>query len=395
MRSIRTLRRALAFAWMIVPAGAAAAQDAAAIGDMERRHVDFVKPGRVCTLDAALEAIELLERLDLPADKLTPQQRTRLFELEVYAALGSGDVARAGKALASLRETEVDKALLADAELAHALAAGDAKAAKEAIEKLPKAETPAQNRQREALKVGLAEVGTRAPEATIVTADGGRIAAHDRNKTVLLIDFWATKHAHSQAALAALRMLSVETEPELLFLMVGVNTDSDTTKAKKYVADKKLNWKQCYEGKESGAPITHTAFKIGAPPVRQVLIDGRGYVRASGPISEPGIVYAARAALGEAKGLFPYVAPRNLAGEPAVKEPGAGAAGGGAVKKADAKPAAGELPSNPDAANLLLRARAAMRAGMRNEARKLFQEIIDKYPGTKEAKEAEELMPSP
>jgi hypothetical protein len=278
-----------------------------------------------------------------------------------------------------------------------AIAAGDTRRALNAhitIGKLGPPEDESLKSRRAQMYMCMNDIGTPAPEVTIITTDGSKLSPAKRKGAVLLLDFWSTKNAPTAEALAALKFIAADYSAEMMFEMVGVNSDDagDADKARKWAGEKGASWKQCYEGKSSAAPITHGAFKIAKPAARSILIDGKGFIRASGTATEPAFVYAVRCAVAEAKGQFDYISPKDKDGKPAYTEP-VGEITSGRKKDEAREPGKDELPSNPDAANLLLRARAAMRAGMRNEAKKLFQEVIDKYPGTKEAKEAEELMP--
>jgi hypothetical protein len=120
-----------------------------------------------------------------------------------------------------------------------------------------------------------------------------------------------------------------------------------------------------------------------------VLIDSRGYVRAAGDAAGPAFRYAVRAAVAEARGQFSYIAPRSIDGKSAVPESGAAAGG---PRKKPPESGGGELRDDPDAQAKLTLARTYIRTGKRTEAKRLFQEIVRDYPGTRQAKEAQEYL---
>ena len=120
------------------------------------------------------------------------------------------------------------------------------------------------------------------------------------------------------------------------------------------------------------------------------------FARAAGAASETELVYALRAAVAEAKGAYAVMRPKTTAGE-AVPEPVAAKPAGTESAKADATPQAtgkSDLPHNQEAARLLNEARVFQKTGRKTDARRVLQEIIDKYPGTWEAAEAKERLES-
>ena len=128
-----------------------------------------------------------------------------------------------------------------------------------------------------------------------------------------------------------------------------------------------------------------------------MLIDRRGFIRAVGSTADAGFVYAVRAAVAEARGDYEYISPTTLSGEKAAPTPGGGAALAAEEKKPDKQNpnASGDLPSNAEARQKLQQAHAMRRGGKKTDAKRMYQEIVRDYPGTKEAQEAQEWLEQP
>jgi tetratricopeptide (TPR) repeat protein len=231
-------------------------------------------------------------------------------------------------------------------------------------------------------------VGKKAPDVLIRTEDLTEFSTTGRGNKVLLIDFWNVLLPPDEQQVKALRDLYEEYRYSVHVEFVGVNADAEARvdEAKQFAQNNGYVWKQRYECQAREAPITHQAFHAGNPPW-QVLVDTFGYVRAIGVASEPGFQYALRAATAEAHGDYEMVMPRDRDGTqptpPSVTvEPKA--------KKFSRRQ--GELPSNPEARSKLNLARIYLKTGKRTDAKRLFEEIVRDYPGTQEAKEAQEYL---
>jgi hypothetical protein len=270
-----------------------------------------------------------------------------------------------------------------------AVAAGDAKQARAALDataqnKAAHVDPADVTRAREALD----RVGTQVPAELLAKLTG--VTSGPRKAIVL--DFWNTRKAPPDAAVQGLSALRADFETELAFELIGVNTDGPAggQKARDAARQRGYEWKQHFDAEPAGA-----ATKLLQPrdPPWLVLIDSRGFVRAVGSGADPALTYAVRAAVAEARGDHEYVAPVTVKGERVGPAP---AASGGPVAKAGGKKDdAGswdQLPSNPDAAAKLNTARAFMKTGKRKDAKRLLEEIIRDYPGTREAHLAQELI---
>ena len=293
---------------------------------------------------------------------------------------------RAGSLLSEFPD---DAAVFEVAYLA-ACAAGDAKLGSDVLKKLAKGAKDDRRRRLAQHRRWIRGVGKKAPEVEIRTEDMTGFKTARRGDRILLIDFWNVVSTREDDTSAALRALHEEYQHSLHVDFVGVNADAEARvpEAKEFAKESGYVWKQRYEYAATDAPITHQVFRAGTPPW-QVLIDTFGYVRAVGSVREPGFQYALRAAVAEARGDYEIVLPRTRGGmqperasakvEPQVKKPG--------------QPE-GELRSDPDAAAKLTLARTYRKTGTRTDAKRLFEEIVRDYPGTREAKEAQEYLDS-
>ncbi len=371
--------RVAAFFAAAIAAGAWA-QDATLSRELSALHARVVRPAVLVSVQDGEAVLERLEQLVPDSGKLQPPERVRALEIEIWAALATGNAGRALERYEELRSLVPEAAGTRSAGYAVGLAAGRAALVAEAAE--------AHKDRGRFLRAVAERIGQAAPEGAIRTEGGEEISLRQRENAVLLLDFWSTRRPPDRQRIEALRAVHREYEKEPFFEMVGVNADApgDLEKARKFAADSGCVWKQCFEQTAEKAPVTHGAFRIGPEGVSGILIDSRGRVRAAGEITDPALVYAVRAAVAEARGDFPYLPPRSLAAQAAAD---AQAAGG---KDKSEPQATGDLPSNPEAASKLRQAHAFRRTGRKTDARRLYQEIVRDYPGTREAAEAQEML---
>ena len=223
-------------------------------------------------------------------------------------------------------------------------------------------------------------VGGPAPDVQITAEDGKPVSVGGKGGTVLLIDFW-NSHDTTPDYAQALKQLHDAYRSELYVQFLGVNTDGEVAaeQAHKFAREAGFTWPQHYERESRRAPISHGKFKAGPPPWT-IVIDGAGRVRAVGAVTDPAFCYALRTAVREASSQF--ATDDSDTSDGAKAEPAAPR-----VSKND-------LPSNPEAEAMLRQARAYIRSGMRNKAKELLREIIRKYPGTREAYDAEDRLRS-
>ena len=338
--------------------------------------------------EQATQYADRLQSWSLKSEALSPADRVKLGCVEVYLAAARGDAATALTRAQQLIKNFPEDRFAQVAAYVAAGAAGDAQLGYELASKLGKGADADQRRAWSTRRRWLREVGKQAPEIDIRAADGTVYQTQRRNTRVLLIDFWNTLETPTDALAKSNVSLYRQYRNSRYFDMVGVNTDAESrvSTAHEFAKTAGYDWNQVYELTSVNAPIAHKAFHAGNPPW-QVLIDVYGYVRAVGDATEPGFQYALRAAVAESEGRFAAVMPRTREGEQAQMAKVE-------ITAAPAKQQGGEgdLPSNPDAASKLRQARAFLRTGLRTKAKDLLEEIVRDYPGTAEARDAQEYL---
>lgn len=366
----------------------AAAQDPAAIAEMEKLFKSIVKADSLPDQKDAIAAYAKMNELNLPIESLQPAQQVMALRTAIHAAAGCGQAAAAGERAEKLHSLgqKLDATAL-ESVILGATVAGDAKLADETLDTLSK---DPQLKDRKGIadrRRRLELVGQSASEESFVTEDGTIVELASREGVVLLLDFWNMLDKPSDANLKALRGLYDGLKSDEKFLLVGVNSDSTArlAKAREFVKSNKIEWKQHYEEKMTNAPLTHEAFHTGRPPW-QVLIDKNGYIRAVGHAAEPAFRAAVLAAVSEARGSASVTMARDIQGKKAESREAAPV-----VHQTKAKDG-GKLPSNPEAASMLREARAYLKTGLKTKAQEVLKKIIEQYPGTQEAEDAKYLL---
>jgi hypothetical protein len=374
-------------------ASGARAQSAAVLTELGRLHERIADPDQVLAIPEARQAKARLAEWKLAPEQLSPADRARLRQIEVCIALSDGDAKTALRHARTLVEEFPDDPERCATAYVAACAAGDAKLGYDLLKKLARGATGEQRRLISRRRRWIRGVGRSAPDVEIRAEDATVFRPTRRGERVLLIDFWNVPQTRAGDSGAALRELYKQYENSRHIEFVGVNADAepDVPAAQEFAEQRGYVWQQRYERTAIDAPITHQAFRAGAPPW-QVLIDTFGVVRAAGSVAEPGFQYAVRAAVAEARGDYEIVLPRARDGTQPAR-PSAGIT----VAPQSGRPSdAGdqELPSNPDALAKLTQARAFLKAKSRSRAIALFEEIVREYPGTREAQEAQEYLDS-
>jgi thiol-disulfide isomerase/thioredoxin len=371
--------------------GPVRAQSESTLKELQKLHASLNQPGVVVTQDDGKKAEGRLLEWGLTADTMSGDAKRKLLAVEALAAAATGDAAKAGKKAAALIADAGDDVAALEAAYCGASAAGDAQVAEEALKKLSDKTQGEAKKSVSRRRSWIAQVGREAPDVSIATDDVKDISPRKRGDKVLLLDFWNTLAEPPKEHIERLKKLHAEFQGDANIEFVGINAESESRldKAKEFAKRSGFAWPQRYEGVAIKAPITHEAFKAGQPPW-VVLIDSYGFIRAVGAPGEPGFDYALRAALAEARGDFPPVMPRTRDGKQAKRESQTVSGGEGASKPGAAP--ASDLPSNPEARKLLQEAHAMRRTGMKTKSKEMYQRIISEYPGTKEAKEAQEWI---
>ena len=372
--------------------GLAFGQPAATLSELQKLHATLTKPGTVLSRDQAKQAEGRLLEWGLTADAMSGESKRRLLAVETLIAAGMGDAAKAGPKAAALLAEAGDEIGALEAAYAGACAASDAQTAEAALKKLAEKTEGEAKKSVGRRRLWIGHVGREAPDMAITTDDVKDINPRKRGDKILIIDFWNTLSEPGKDQLERMKKLHEEFQSDANVEFLGVNAEAESRvdKAKDFAKRSGMSWPQRYEGVGIKAPITHEAFKAGQPPW-VVLIDSYGYIRAIGVPGEPGFEYAFRAALAEARGDYPPVMPRTRDGKQAKRESQT-VSGGEANKPTAGAAPAGELPSNPEARKLLTEAHAMRRTGIKTKAQEIYKRIIQEFPNTKEAKEAQEWV---
>ncbi len=372
--------------WM---ASRAAGQSSDALRALQALHDRVADPGKVLSEREAETAAAARAAWKLDGATLSSEDRGRLLRVEVYIALGRGQAQEALERAQQLYKTFPRDAASLEAVYLAACAAGDARLGGKALRKLARVRK-SERRQVAQRRRWLRRVGTPAPDVVIHTDGGKDVRVRRRRGRLLLLDFWNTTSAPPDEASRALVGLFEQYGKDHRIEFVGVNADAESrgAAARKFAAERGYVWPQCYEAVARDAPITHKAFHAGRPPW-QVLVDAMGYVRAVGDARTPAMQYALRAAVHEARGDAPAVLVCDARGRRPQR---ASETIEAAPRASDA--AAEQKPSNPEAARKLTLARTYLKTGRRTDAKRLFEEIVRDYPGTPEAREAQEYLES-
>lgn len=375
--------------WLAV---AALGQSQTTLRGLQVLHDRLADPDRVLTTAEARRASDRLAEWRLTPEKLTPDDRARLWRLQLYVALAEGDARGALEQARRLHGEFADQPATLEAVYLAACAAGDAQLGSDVLAQLSKGATGDRRRLLSQRRRWMRGVGEKAPDVVIRAEDMTDFPVLRRGDKVLVIDFWNVLLKPDERNVQALRGLYAEYQHSLHVEFVGVNADAEArvVEARKFAQENEYVWKQRYEYEARRAPITHQAFHAGKPPW-QVLIDTFGYVRAIGAVHEPGFQYALRAVVPEARGDREAVMPRTRDGQQPTR---ASARVEPKDKDRESEEAEGEPESDPEARAKLNLARTYLKTGRRTDAKRLFEEIVRDYPGTREAKEAQEYLDS-
>lgn len=342
-------------------------------------------------------ALEQVKRLDVALDELTPADRAKVLQVQVYASLAIGDVRGAQAALAQLEKDGADSPDTLRARWSVAAVAGDAEKALRTLETLHvKGIAPGRSvgpRMRQLDLIG------EAASDQIVRAEGGQsVALRERKGRVLVIDFWSVAQKPEEAEVEALRRLYEVYGKREVVDFLGINADAPerVEAAQAFAKDNGYTWAQHYERSTGDAPLTVRLFKVAEPPW-VVLVDGFGNIRTVRAARDPVFEYAVRAAVAEAKGEYAAVMPVTREGR-AARAPDVEAAQ--PAVRSDPRPTAepapelppSELPSSPEAKKMLDEARLFAKTGKKTDARRILRELIEQYPGTQEAEHAKTML---
>ncbi|TWT42359.1 hypothetical protein RAS1_34900 [Phycisphaerae bacterium RAS1] len=390
MRIIPSLTLLLfAHCWVSAPAAAA---DEKAVRELKELHEKLVKPDKVLPAERGKKAREQLDAWALDAADLDGKQRALLAQTQAFAALVAGDAAAALRKAEALLEDSGDQKLSQQVAFLAALAAGDARTADKAVEQLTAGTKDDEAGSIAAARATLKLIGRKAAEVTLAAADGQTYSTTQRGGRVLVLDFWSLDPKPAKKSSAAL-VRAYDTSKaagEPIFVGVCLAPKDRVAAAGALAKELGYTWPVAYNGETS---TESAAEELGASAGMQLILDPRGYIRFAGDAGEPAFHYALRAVLAEATNAYPAVAPITVDGDsPGTAELQPSEAAATPSKEPERAKHSSELPSNPEAASMLREARAFMKTGKKKDARRLLEQIIKDYPGTKEAAEAEEFL---
>ncbi|MGE0480201.1 MAG: tetratricopeptide repeat protein [Phycisphaerae bacterium] len=387
-------RRALVWPAAALLAAAFAAPARADSKELRALRDLATRQGARLSADDLRKLLADIERLRAAPQNAAPEERAIGLQAETRAAAANGDAQRALNCASELLSDPQPTRESLEAAYVGAAAAGDAKTADEVLRKLADVLPAAERRTNTNRRRWLKQVGGLAPSEFISTGAAAGISPANRDGKVLLIDFWNVQSAPADEDVRALKDLVAWFGDGAKLEVVGVNADSAARveRAREFVEKAGYAWPQCYEEQMTNAPITHRAFNAGNPPW-QVVIDRDGRIRAVGSARDAAFVFALRAAVSEAAGERAIVVPRTIEGERATGPAAVSGAGGpGSAAGGGANAAGAPKPSDPEAASMLRQARAWIKTGRRTDAKRILQEIIAKYPNTREAEDAQYML---
>lgn len=376
----------------LLSAAGAWGQPSAALEELRTWHDRLSRPNVVVSIEDGRQAREKLSAWNLPVPEWTPEQRGQWLRLVLHAALAVGDATKASEVLPELERLFPDSRDTLRAAWLVAGTTGDAERARQTLVKLQEAGLAgeaaiARRMQR------LALIGHPAAEVRVNTDDRTTVALRARDGVVLVVDFWTLRDRPSARQVAALRELHEHYADQSRVEFLGINSDppSDVAAARAFASESGYVWPQHYEQVAGQAPLTDVSFRVASRPW-QVVIDGEGNVRAVGAAGEPEFEYAVRAAVAEARGEWALIRPKTFDGRVAEAPVATRSADAEGDRPGEVYVPKSELPHNAEAKRLLDQARLYLKTGRKTDAKKLLQEIVDKYPGTYEAREAEERL---
>lgn len=337
----------------------------------------------------AAEGQELQAKLqswqDAGVDLSDAERKTQWTVLQGVAALAQGNAQLAQAWYEQLAADAPEKRWTLWLAWLVAGAAGDAELAEATLRTL-QAQKMVGEKAIRVRRSRIARVGQPVPNLTIQPDNGAAIALHDRDGVALVLHFWQLPERAKQSDVAAtVRSLHAEHADSPHMMWLGVNGDpmNELTAAKKYVVDHQLAWPQHYEKRATLRPLTDKTFALVEPDTI-ILIGPYGNIRWIGPASAPATRYALRATAAQLAGDALPILPRTRDGRTARGAPERVTRRDGEVKRKSPS----DLPSDPEARKMLDQARVYLKTGRKRDAKKLLEEIVEKYPGTREAKEA-------
>ncbi|MGE3182068.1 MAG: hypothetical protein AB7N71_10585 [Phycisphaerae bacterium] len=366
----------------ILATGAVALGDEAAM--LQRLHGAIVNPDQVISEERGEKTREFLDGRSISADGKSGDEKIALLQLEVFAELARGNAAAAAKQLEQLATLKPDDVLTHKAGYLVGVASGNAELADRSLSRLA-----SEAAERDSLRTQARQVTVMArkfPDHDVFPKSDA--SSGESEVAVRVIDLWSAGDGDNAMRDAALARAFADYGEKKNVQFIGVCADVETT-GKSVAASTRRRWPQHY--RESGAfEAVKSELALEATPTL-LIVDGKGWIRSAASATDPAFHYALRAVVHEASGKFEKNAPRDRAGLAAY------AVGETAAPKkiaAPEQPPAPALTNSPEAEKLLERARLFTRTGKKNDAKAILQQILDEYPNTIQAEEAESRLRS-
>ncbi len=377
-------------------AAAALAQESEQLDDLQRLYKGLVEgPDRIVTVDEGRDVLAALDDLVLDESSLDPNQLGQMLLCRIYGLLAIGDAASLEAYMAELQSVQPDAPTTHRAAHLVAAAMGDGKMGAAALGAMAKSLDATAKRQMAAKARRFRIVGSPAPALAVNANDGTSMDFANRAGKAMILFLWNARRTPSPDEIAAMQRIHAEQRSNGNVEIFGISANPSTLdgKARGFARTNGLRWPHHYEQRGTGAPVTHKAFKAGSSPA-QIVIDIDGVIRAIGDIGVPAMEYAIRAAVAEADGRYPLPQSRAANGKLTPRGSARAASGqqSGHGNPKTAKKTAKPLEDNPDAENLMSRARLMIRLRNRQNAKMILQRIVREYPNTKQAKRALEML---
>lgn len=340
----------------------------------------MVKPDKVLSLERCKGIREQLDELLASPKHSAEIDRPQRIWIEVYLALSLGDAAGARKWFD--QATPGDGVLYPQSGYLVGAASGDA----ELADRMLAAWADADPSRRDFLRPRsqwLDKVGQRAPDLSLHASNSTEAALSQPGK-VIVLDFWNPEDVSPRSATALARAFQDYQKDEHVAFIGVCSATADAAKAALEKAQRR--WPQVFADADPSPGTIREAF--GEPAAPLLVIDPAGRVRAAASADDPAFHYALRAAAREAAGDFANMRLRTRTGV----EAGAGAEANPKADTGKVSAAPKPLRSDPEAARMLDEARLFIRTGRKNDARSKLQEIISRFPDTREAEDAKERL---
>lgn len=359
----------IGFSFLLAWHGATALAQSA----VDRAWSEFVKPDKVLSREKGEEALRRSAEIAPKLAALSSEERAKALELAVHSHLLRGDAAGAKLAFDKFAEADATTSTASQTGYLVGVVAGDAVVALQALTAW-EAEDGAKRKTLRAHEENLRLIG-----ATIKD----RSALAGGEPKLLVLDCWSPPEITARSTAALVR--AIETHDRNAVRFVGVCLADKAAAATGPGAARQ--WTQFYADSDPASTVLLNAFPISRNVV--LIIEADGVIRsAAWGGDDPAFHYALRAAVAESKGEFAPITPRGLREASEQNHDAAPTAGAGTGSAASGT----VMRSDPEAARLLDQARLFVRTGRRTDARKLFQEIMDRFPNTTEAAEAAERI---